>query len=789
MRLRSQILGLLFFLGFTPLVTVTVINLPLIYAQVEFLFQKEHLQNLRADFRDLDQQISGRHEMVRLLAKLPEPGALLGNETDTSGHQIEQARLQYTQWINWILGDLLDITQILFLNAEGRILYWLERDKDTLAFAAGNGVADLPSTALFDKARMLPAGAVLISPISFNPEVRISDPQRFMMLRLISPLHQKDHIKGQASASVAINIDVGGLASAYPNTYWVRHDGQYVHYGEAREDEATAFADFPGLKKIFAQETLALWRGDGKQSVIWAPMFVTESSGPLWVGRHVDPSPIDAFWNTLVFRSLGIAIVLIIIILLVARRIALRVEKFGHELKQGIGQVINEDRAVNFEWGGSEDLRSLGEDLSNLAREHQHNRASLLEHARALEESNEYKSQFLANVSHELRTPLNSILLLSKLLGNNDQNRLSQEEREQLDIIHNAGKDLLSLIDTVLDLSKVEANMETVELSTIDLNKLLGELIALIKPIADEKGLEITLNIDHAVTTAIVNDREKISQIIKNFLSNSIKFTEEGTIGVHIGENREDDSTRRPLSISVSDSGIGIPKNKHSLIFDAFKQADGSTSRRFGGTGLGLTISRELSALIGGRIKLESSEGRGSTFSLVIPVTLDTDGIDHERLSFVNAVADEVTTPEAPNINDAVHSASFSAQKLLIVDDDIRHLIALTPILRGWGLTILAAADGAEALDTLTSEPDIELVLMDIMLPGMSGIETIRAIRAHQQLKDIPVIALTSCVSDDDKVQCTDAGATDFVTKPVDPNVLHAAITHIFNSHTTEPTT
>ena len=373
-----------------------------------------------------------------------------------------------------------------------------------------------------------------------------------------------------------------------------------------------------------------------------------------------------------------------------------------------------------------------------------------------MEESNRYKSEFLANVSHELRTPLNSILLLSKMLSES-QVSLTPEQLKQARVIHQAGSDLQSLIDNILDLSRVEAGHAALHIERIALRPLLEEVMELMQPQFQEKGLALELETAPDAPETLVSDREKLRQILKNFLSNSAKFTERGGVLVRLTGNSGRDAGACPVRITVSDTGIGIPKSKHGVIFEAFKQADGSTSRRFGGTGLGLTISRELATLMGGRIELQSEEGKGASFSLLLPLQFDS-----ERAAAQQVLIEETEEDEEP-VTPVIPEASFQGKSILLVDNDVRNLLALTPTLEAWGLRVTAAGDREEALDTLREEPECALVLTDVMMPEGEGYDTIREIRRQG---DLPVIALTADA--ESQVRSGEAGANEVIPKPVD---------------------
>jgi len=734
-RLRSQILIFLLLFGIAPLLAAVVINLPLVLGSLELFYQKAYLQNLRADFRDLDQHLASRHEMVRLLAKLPEPGTLLGKSTTNDA--VDRARARYTQWANQVLDDQLDIIQILFMDDQGRPRFWLERDPRTTRWHPTTTLPEPPPQELVSAALGLEAPRVLVSRIRLAPDDRGPPQGHLMTLNLITPIFDRKHPSALPIGLVAITLDVGGMARFYRNTLWVDNKGSYLVSNKALSSPGRAFADFPGLDAIFAAGKLGLWEGADGREILWVPMFLTENSGPLWVGRQVDPSPLAKFRNALVKRVLAIILVLVVIVILLARWIAVRLERFGHQLTQGIGDMLAEDEQVHFEWRGPPEIRDLGRDLTALARSHAEHARSLRRHAEALEASNRYKSEFLANVSHELRTPLNSILLLSKLLAAPDSG-LPLEQRRQAQVIHQAGDDLRALIDNILDLSRIEAGRTQFHLEWVRPVDLVREVVELMQPQFDAKGLFLRLEQSPDLPERLYTDAYKVRQIVKNFLSNAVKFTRTGGVTLRLGPGGD---PQHALSIAVVDTGIGIPPAKQALVFEAFRQADGSTSRRYGGTGLGLSISRRLAHLLGGEITLESREGAGATFTLLLP----------ERIPQVESEGPQPPVPEpasapasapSPPTPQAVPETDLSAACILLLANDVSSLLDLVPRLEAWGARVSAAADPDEALEGLREDPACQVLLLDLDAPGADACDTIHVIRRQPGFAHLEVVLL-----------------------------------------------
>ncbi len=768
MKLRSQISLLLFMFGLVPLLVGFAINVPMIFDRIEKLYHKAHLQNLRAGFGDLDQHIARRHEMARLLAKMPEPGFILGDSEPKSSRSLEQARKAYVDWVNQVLLDQFDINEILYLDEDDVSSFWLDRNPKTGLLEPRKGVRSGFAPELVNAGRELNPGGVLTGPILFDRAAEAESPSRFMQLSLVSPIviPTESADSGEMTekrGTVIMYLDMGGLASAYRGNYWVQSDGHYLGSKDGKQSVRTAFEDFQGLDEIFARGELALWEYQGQQ-VMWVPLFYTYDAGPLWVGRSVDPSPLTTLQRTVEGRIAIIALGLLLVVFVVARLLALRAERFGNELTDGISRVLERDEVVSFSWRRPQELHELGTNLTRLAQTHAAHNKALYDYAQELEASNRYKSEFLANVSHELRTPLNSILLLSKMLADCGDGNLSEEGCRQARIIHSAGSDLKALIDNILDLSRIEARQMTLVPETIHLGKLLDDILELLKPQFDEKHLELTLEVADGFPETIVSDSEKLRQILVNFLSNAVKFTREGGVVVRLLRG-----INYPVAISVTDTGIGIPVEKRELVFEAFKQADGSTSRRFGGTGLGLTISRELAALIGGRIEVESEAGKGSTFTLLLPAEIPPQAAARDEAG--PAAASSGGRQEQP-----LPVADYQGARVLLVDDDMRNLLALTPLLEQWKLDVMAAGDGVEALETLQTAGAFDLVILDIMMPDMDGYELTRRLRQDPRFTALPVIALTARAGKEEQQAALEAGANAFLVKPVEPAELKAML-------------
>ena len=560
-------------------------------------------------------------------------------------------------------------------------------------------------------------------------------------------------------------------------------------------------------------------------------------------------------------------------------------------------------------------------------------RRAVEEKAEQLALTSKYKSEFLANMSHELRTPLNSLLILSKLLADNPQGNLNDKQTEFARTINSAGSDLLNLINDILDLSKIESGTVSIEIGDMRLSSLKQHMERTFRQLASDKKLDFRVDFDTRLPAAIRTDEKRLQQVVLNLLSNAFKFTSNGSVTLAVRDATAGWSTNHPvlrhadhaIEIAVTDTGIGIPKEKQKLIFEAFQQADGTTSRKYGGTGLGLSISREIARLLGGELQVRSVPGEGSTFTLFVPMQAEASSnagvptttarydnsgsmvphalppqldviddrdsldqspfvliveddpnfasilLDHAREAGLKGVvatagagtlalarklqpgaitldlglsdidgfvlldllrhdpltmhlpihiisgADRVGkaldmgacgVTEKPassdtltrlfeNLGDTIRRApavvaieldradavtslpsvpELAGAKILIVDDDIRNIYSLTSVLESYDVEVLHAEGGKEGLAILERTPDIDMALIDIMMPEMDGYETMQRIRALPELENIPLIAVTAKAMKGDRQKCLDAGASDYIAKPVDIELLLALL-------------
>jgi Signal transduction histidine kinase len=441
-----------------------------------------------------------------------------------------------------------------------------------------------------------------------------------------------------------------------------------------------------------------------------------------------------------------------------------------------------------------EELRGINEKLEEQYRNSEHKtrelektKSQLEEKARQLALSSQYKSEFLANMSHELRTPLNSLLILSNILAENTSGNLTENQIKYASTIHQSGNDLLRLINDILDLSKIESGKIDLVTKPLTLNYICDFVEQQFYPVARQKGIEFITILEPDLPAAIVTDEQRVMQIIKNLLSNAFKFTERGEVKLHIhralhnlpldGENSY--SAQDGIAFSVYDTGIGIPEDKQGLIFQAFQQADGTTNRKYGGTGLGLSISLNIAHLLGGDIFVSSVVGQGSVFTLVLPGSKKSAEDRPEAVVVYEEVAaatalQPIEEPQPQRADDEPDDALWAGKKVLIVDDDMRNVYATTIALESRKMNVLFAENGISCLKLLKEHPDVDLVLMDIMLPELDGYETMRSLRQTPGFESLPVIALTAKAMKDDREKCLRAGASDYISKPVKLEQLFA---------------
>lgn len=361
----------------------------------------------------------------------------------------------------------------------------------------------------------------------------------------------------------------------------------------------------------------------------------------------------------------------------------------------------------------------------NQSRELSEQNRELEMQARQLEEANRLKSAFLSNMSHELRTPLNSVIALSGVLSRRLQGKIGADEFEYLEVIERNGKNLLALINDILDLSRIESGREEITRTVFALSDMLSEIVQSVQPMADEKGITVQYVIDPELPS-LNTDHAKVRQILLNLAANAVKFTERGGVTLHA---QRDGQT---VQIQVQDTGIGIAADQQERIFDEFRQADDGASRRYGGTGLGLSIARRYARLLGGDVSVCSEPGIGSTFTLSLPLSATDDSAEH-----INKVP--TTSADAP----VPQRQPETPLRLLIVEDNQAAVVQLTDILASEGYQITACSNGREALDTVKQAAPHGIIL-DLMMPEIDGFAVLEALKSDPVTRHIPVLILTA---------------------------------------------
>ncbi len=423
-------------------------------------------------------------------------------------------------------------------------------------------------------------------------------------------------------------------------------------------------------------------------------------------------------------------------------------EEKAHQLTEQKGEVEKKNRQVE------------------LARQ------ELEEKAEQLALTSKYKSQFLANMSHELRTPLNSLLILSRQLADNAEGNLSDKQIRYAETIRQAGTDLMTLINEILDLAKIESGTMAVEIGAVRFVNLRDYVDQTFRQVAEEKGLTFIVELDPMLPQSIETDDMRLRQVLRNLLSNAIKFTEHGQVALRIA--RTDAASGQMIAFSVSDTGIGIPKDKQRLIFESFQQADGSTSRKYGGTGLGLAISREIAGLLGGDLRVESVVGQGSTFTMFLPGVLrarEPRAVSKPVIAM--PVPDvEVTAPAPRSIPDDYAHLEPGDRVLLIVEDDLGFGMTILETARSCGFKGVVANTGQQALELSRAlKPDA--ITLDLRLPDLDGWVLLDRLKHDPATRHIPVHVVSGLDAERRSLQ---SGALGFFHKPVPAATLEAGL-------------
>jgi signal transduction histidine kinase/CheY-like chemotaxis protein/HAMP domain-containing protein len=437
-------------------------------------------------------------------------------------------------------------------------------------------------------------------------------------------------------------------------------------------------------------------------------------------------------------------------------------------------------------------LVEQNEEVERKNREVEFAKRALEEKAEQLALTSKYKSEFLSNMSHELRTPLNSLLILSRQLGENYDGNLTPKQVEFAHTIHAAGSDLLTLINDILDLSKIESGTVTVDVSEVTFADVHESMERTFRPIAEGKALRFVVDIDPVLPRVLYTDAKRLFQVLKNLLANAFKFTPQGAVELRVraadqGWNPDHPILSRSKAVvafSVSDTGIGIARDKQKVIFEAFQQADGSTSRKYGGTGLGLSISREIARLLGGEITLDSNPGQGSTFTLYLPrvyvspktaITLPKEPAESQPLAPINLVPREETERIPAEMADDRFDLRPDDFLVLIIEDDPDFAGVLLHVVRDRGYKGIVALRGETGF-SLAREFRPQAITLDVRLPDVDGWDLLRRLREHAATSQIPIHVITG--EENPREDASDDIIT-FLQKPVSKETLEDALTRV----------
>lgn len=557
-----------------------------------------------------------------------------------------------------------------------------------------------------------------------------------------------------------------------------------------------------------------------KNILVYPLLINDEVEGVIELGAVKDFSENDLSFLTATAENITIALRTVIgrskreVLLKKTQQQADELQSQQEELKAAIEELEEQTKALRASeeilQTQQEELRALNEEMAGQLESREKQKKEIMkkneeiekardiieQKAKDLELTSKYKSEFLANMSHELRTPLNSILLLSKLLAENKGQTLSAKQVEFSETIYSSGNDLLNLINDVLDLAKVESGRLEINVSEVNLKKFADRLSRCYEKIAEEKGIGFSVNIEENVPETIRTDPQRVEQIVKNLLSNALKFTEQGKIALNIQRpkpesifSRGDLLPEHTVAFAVSDTGIGIKMEKQQIIFEAFQQEDGTTSRKYGGTGLGLSISRELANCLRGEISLVSEQGRGSTFTLYLPEAIEElskeptqtlwstppTSLPAEGSFKLRTGSSAGSSAKIEQIRDDRKNIITGDKCILVIEDDPKFSTIMSDLAKERGFKVLVAGDGETGLHFADLFKPSAIIL-DIGLPGIDGWEVLTRLKDAPTTRHIPVHLISAS---DQSWNAMQMGAIGYLTKPVSMEQINRVFSKI----------
>lgn len=566
--------------------------------------------------------------------------------------------------------------------------------------------------------------------------------------------------------------------------------GQGLVGQSAMEKKPIVFSQIPD---DYIKINSALGNSAPKNIIVYPFQYVGRVKGVIEIGSANEFTDLDMQFLTLVAENIGIAFnssqsrTKLKELLDETQRQAEELQVQQEEMKQMNEEL--EEQTQNLKQQ-QEELQMTNEELEEQTqslevknKEVEMAKFDIEQKTKQLEISSKYKSEFLANMSHELRTPLNSLLILSRDLAENRNKNLDKDQIESAEIIYKSGNDLLVLINEVLDLSKIEAGKMTVNIENVSLKIITDTIIRDFRHHAEQKGLKLTGTLGNGLPEFIRTDAQRLNQILKNLLSNAVKFTESGSVSINVNKYMEG-----MVSISVADTGIGIPEEKQMAIFEAFQQADGGTSRKYGGTGLGLSISRELAKLLGAEIKLSSKQNVGSTFSIILPLELHSKNESHpsNEQNEANRKEDEMYKPKFERISSFLNYSSIKDDRdtitendkvVLVIEDDLDFASILLKQANKKGFKCISAATGEDGL-VFAMKYKPHAVILDLKLPGINGHAVLTELKANPSVRHIPVHIISSS---ERSLETIKEGAIEYLVKPINKNDLEEAFNRIEN--------